>query len=75
MYQLSNNRVYLGFVKDAFVVVISQRTGELVVVHVRLAFPISPESCNFVWIFDDEFSGFSLKDKLTILQISDGGRK
>lgn len=53
--------IYLGFIKDAFVVVVAQRAGQLVVVHVRLALAIAPESSYFVWIFDDELAGFSLK--------------
>ena len=53
--------IYLGFIKDAFVVVVAQRAGQLVVVHVWLALAIAPESSYFVWIFDDELAGFSLK--------------
>ena len=57
--------IYLGFIKDAFVVVVAQRAGQLVVVHVRFAFAIAPQSSYFVGIFDDELAGFSLK---TILE-------
>ena len=38
---------------DVLIVVVAERTAELVVIHVRLVFPLSPLACHLVWV--DQF--------------------
>lgn len=41
----------VDFRHDVFVVIVSQGSTEFVIVHVRLAFPLSPTSCHFVGVY------------------------
>lgn len=40
----------VDFGHDVFVIIVAQRTAQLVIVHVWLALPFPPASGHFVWI-------------------------
>lgn len=40
----------VDFGHDVFVIIVAQRTAQLVVVHVRLALPLAPAPGHFVWV-------------------------
>lgn len=46
----------VDFGHDVFVIIVAQRTAQLVVVHVWLALPFPPASGHFVWIRHLELS-------------------
>lgn len=45
-----------GLVQDPFVVVVSERSAELVIIHLGLALAGAPQPCHLVWVFDDELA-------------------
>lgn len=57
VFEALNNKYLFN---DSFLVIISERSAQFIIIHARSMFQISPSPCNFLLVFKFKLSGFAI---------------